>query len=343
MKRGQKEITAAEIAEMVGGELLGEGSVAVRGVASLERATPETISFLGNPKFRDKAKECGAGALIVKEALDADLPQVIVSDPYTSFVKVMEYFHPEERPDPGVHPAAVVEEGVELGDGVCIGPLAAVGEGSRIGAGSVVGAGCVIGKGCEVGADCVLHPRVTLYSGTRVGSRVIIHSGTVIGSDGFGFVLSESGHVKKPQKGSVVIGDDVEIGANCAIDRAMLDQTMIGEGTKLDNLVHLAHNVRVGKHCIILAGTGVGGSAKIGDFCVISGHVSIKDNITIGERAQVAGRSVITDDVAAGQTVWGFPAMPFSHAKRVYARIKQLPDLFKRVRTIEKTIKSKDK
>jgi UDP-3-O-[3-hydroxymyristoyl] glucosamine N-acyltransferase len=343
MMKTPKEITLKEIAEMVGGRLSGDGSVIIKSVASLEQADKEAMSFLGNPKFKEQAEKCGAGALIVKEALDADLPQVIVSDPYTAFVKLMEHFHPEERPVPGVHPAAVVEEGVELGDGVCIGPLAAVGEGSSIGAGSVISAGCVIGKGCEVGSGCLLHSRVTLYPGTRVGDNVIIHSGTVIGSDGFGFILSESGHVKKPQKGSVVIEDDVEIGANCAIDRAMLDSTVIGEGTKLDNLVHLAHNVRVGKHCIILAGTGVGGSARIGDFCVISGHVSIKDNVTLGDRAQVAGRSVITDDVAAGQTVWGFPAMPFSHAKRVYARIKQLPDLFKRVRTIEKTIRSKDK
>jgi UDP-3-O-[3-hydroxymyristoyl] glucosamine N-acyltransferase len=172
---------------------------------------------------------------------------------------------------------------------------------------------------------------------------VVIHSGTVIGSEGFGYILSEKGHVKKPQVGGVIIEDDVEIGANCAIDRAMLDHTVIGQGTKLDNLVHIAHGVRIGKHCILLAAAAVGGSSKIGDFAIISGNATVKDNLIVGDHAIVIGHSAVTDDVPPGQTVWGLPAIPFSLAKRVYARLKQLPELFSRVRAIEKILLEREK
>lgn len=335
----ERSKTVSELAAMVEGKLVGDGSAVIRGVASLEGARPDAICFVGDPRRREEAAGCGAGALIVSEPLPVSIPQVVVPDPYSSFVKVMGFFHPRERVAPGVHPSAVVEDEVELGDEVHVGPLAVIGEGARIGARTAVMAGSVVGAGCEIGEDTVIHPNVTVYPGTRVGSRVIIHGGTVIGSDGFGFILGDKGHVKKPQVGTVIIEDDVEIGANCAIDRAMLDATVIGAGSKLDNLVHIAHNVRLGRHCIILATAGVGGSTRIGDYCVISGNAAIKDNIVLGDRVMVVGGSGVLEDVPAGETVMGYPAMPFSHAKRVYSRLKQLPELFKRMRTMEKSKK----
>jgi UDP-3-O-[3-hydroxymyristoyl] glucosamine N-acyltransferase len=332
----RKAIKAAEIAKLVGGEVVGDGGAEVRGVASLEGAGPEDVSFLGSAKHKEAALASKAGALIVGKAIKKDVPQVVVADPYAAFVKVMEYFHPAAHPAPGVHQTAVVDKDVTLGADVSVGPLAVIGAGARIGARSHIGAGAVIGPECAIGEDCVIHARVTLYAGTVAGSRVVVHSGTVIGSDGFGYILSDKGHVKMPQVGRV------EIGANCAIDRAMLDATVIGAGTKLDNLVHIAHGVRTGKHCIILAEAALGGSVRLGDFCMISGHATIKDNVTLGDRVTVVGHSGVADDVAAGQTVWGMPAMPFSLAKRVYGRFKQLPELFTRVRALEKKIKPRD-
>lgn len=333
----KKRYTVAELAAALGGEVRGEGGVMLSGVASLEAAGPEAVSFLGAPRFRELALSSRAGAIIVRDPLPVNTPQVVVADdPYAAFVKVMKMFHPEARPEPGVHPSAVVEAGAELAEGVHVGAQAVIGEGARIGARTVIGPGVVISAACELGEDCRLHARVTLYPGVKAGSRVIIHSGAVLGADGFGFVMTERGHVKKPQVGSVLIEDDVEIGANCTIDRAMLDATVIGAGTKLDNLVHLAHGVRVGRDCIILAGTVVGGSVRIGDRVMISGQCAIKDNIEIGEGAIIIGGTGVFEDVPAGATLWGMPAMPFSLAKRAFARLKQLPDLFTRVRKLEK-------
>ncbi len=331
-----ESLSAAEIAELTGGELAGDGGTRIAGVSSLDMASPGKAAFLGNPRFKDQAVKSRAGVLLVKERLNADIPQVIVPDPYAAFVKLMEHFHPAERYPAGVHPSAVVDETARLGEGVHVGARAVIEAGVSVGARSAVAAGSFIGRGSAIGEDTVIHPNVTVYPRAKVGRQVVIHSGTVIGADGFGFIAGPDGHVKKPQVGAVRIEDKVEIGANCAIDRAMLDETVIGEGTKLDNLVHLAHNVRVGRHCIILANTASGGSVTIGDNTVISGSCTLKDNITIGSKVMVAGGSGVADDVADGEVVFGYPAMPFSHAKRVYSRLKDLPALFKRVRKLER-------
>lgn len=330
------KITAAEIAGLVEGKLVGDGSRALIGVASLEQASPDRVSFFGAARFRELALKSRAGLLLTGEELPVGMPQVIVTDPYSAFVKVMGRFHPPETFAPGVHPTAVVEPGAVVAPSAHLGALAVVGRGASIAPGAAVLAGASVGEGATVGEGSVLHPRVVLYPGVTVGARCIIHAGTVIGADGFGFVLGADGHVKKPQVGTVLIEDDVELGANCTIDRAMLDETVIGQGTKFDNMVHIAHGVRVGKHCIILANTAVGGSVTIGDFCVLSGNVVVKDNVTLGDRVMVVGGSGVADDVAAGSTVMGYPAMPFNVAQRVYSRLKQLPDLWKRVRELEK-------
>jgi UDP-3-O-[3-hydroxymyristoyl] glucosamine N-acyltransferase len=336
-----KKMTVAQIAALVAGEVQGDGGVEITDVASLTHAHAGALSFLGDQRFREAALAAPAGALLVSAALPVAVPQIIVAEPYQAFVKVMNTLIVPEQPPAGVHPTAVVSADAELGEGVHVGAMAVIGPGVRIGAGAAVQAGCVVGAGCAVGAGSVLYPRVVLYPGVRIGARVLIHAGAVIGADGFGYVLTPSGHLKKPQVGTVVIEDEVEIGANCTIDRAMLDQTVVGAGSKLDNLVHLAHNVRVGRRCIILAGTDVGGSVVIGDGAIVSGNVTVKDNIVIGPGAVVVGHSGVADDVAAGETVFGYPAMPFSLAKRVYSRFKQLPELFTRVRKLEKIIAPK--
>ena len=337
------KMTVEEIAELVGGKVKGDGKVVISGVSSLDEGTKDTIGFMADPRYKEKALKSGVGAVIVPEPLETDKPQVVSADPYASFVKLMGVFHPEEDEGPGIHPTAVVDSTAKVATSATIGPLAAVGEDAVIGERTIIGAGCVIGPRAEVGDDCRLHPRVTVYRRSVLGNRVTIHSGTVIGADGFGFILGAEGHKKKPQVGITVIEDDVEIGANCTIDRAMLDRTVVGAGTKIDNLVHLAHNVHVGRHCLILAGAISGGSVTIGDFSVISGGVIIRDNVTIGERVMVIGGSGVADDIESGETVFGYPsAMPFSTAKRVYSRMKNLPDLFKRVRALEKKLVGKD-
>ncbi len=336
MAADKRSIKTSEIALMVEGSLRGDGEVSISRVSSLEMADPESIGFLGGPKFKEAALASRAGAIILSVPLEKDVPQIIVSDPYASFVKLMGWFHPEEKPEPGVHPSAQVAEDVRLGADVSIGPAAVIESGARVGDRTRVGAGCILGRDVEIGPDCVVHASVTLYKGVKIGSATVIHSGTVIGADGFGYILSGEGHLKKPQVGGVVIGDRVEIGANCTVDRAMLDSTVVGDGTKIDNLVHLAHNVRVGKNCVILASTTCGGSTVIGDNCIISGNCTISDNVTIGAGALVIGGSGVHEDVAPGARVMGYPAMEFSLAKRVYGRLKGLPDLFKRIRKLEK-------
>jgi UDP-3-O-[3-hydroxymyristoyl] glucosamine N-acyltransferase len=341
MTMSKTGMTVAEIAELVGGQARGDGSVMIDGVASLEGARAGALSFLGNPRFRELALRAPAGALLVSEPLPVDAPQIVVADPYAAFVKVMDRLVAASRPAPGVHPRAVVDDGAELGAGVHVGALAVIGSGAVIGAGAAVLAGAVVGAGCKLGPASVLHPGVVLYPGVEIGARVVVHAGTVIGADGFGYVPSAAGHVKKPQVGTVVVEDDVEIGANCTIDRAMLDRTVIGAGTKLDNLVHLAHNVRVGRRCMILAGTVVGGSVTVEDGAIISGNVTVIDNVTIGAGAIVIGHSGVDRDVAAGETVFGYPALPFGLAKRVYSRFRQLPEIFTRVRKLEKALENK--
>lgn len=335
MNKGEP-LTAAQVAEIAGGELHGDAGLVVTGVASLENAAHDKVCFLGNPKFKRAALDSAAGVMIVAEALPADRAQVVVAEPYTAFIKVLEHFRVQDTIEPGAHPTAFIDPGAKVSPAAAVGPLASVGAGAVIGDGVTIGAGSVIGRGCVVGDGSTIHPRVTLYPGTEVGKRVVIHAGCVIGADGFGYVLTGEGHIKKPQVGTVLIEDDVEMGANCCVDRAMLDKTVVGAGTKLDNMVHLAHNVRVGKRCIILAGTVVAGSVTIGDGAVISGNVTVKDNVDIGAGAMVVGHSGVSDDVPAGEVVFGYPAIPFSQAKRVYSRLKQLPDLFKRVRKLEK-------
>jgi len=336
--------TLAELAQKVGGRVKGDGTVEISGVGSVEGAEPGQLSFVSEPRFAKLAERSRASALIAaNEDLAEFKPLLVVPEPYRAFVQVAELFTPPVAMVRGVHASAVVEEGAALGKEVSVGPGAVIEPGARIGERAVIGAGCFLGAGVEIGAETRLYPGVVIYPGSCLGRRVKVHAGTVIGSDGFGYLLGPSGHTKKPQLGRVVIEDEVEIGANCAIDRAALDATVLGAGSKLDNLVHISHGVVLGKNCVVLAQTAIGGSTRIGDNAIISGQVVIKDNLTLGRNVVVVARSGVADDLPDGAVVWGFPAVPFPRAQRIYARLKQLPELFTRMRELEKKLEALDR
>jgi UDP-3-O-[3-hydroxymyristoyl] glucosamine N-acyltransferase len=328
-----------DIAERIGAKISGKGSLEIKGVASLGGASEGHISFASGQDYALAAKNSKASALIVPEeqkGLAAGKPALLVPDAYRAFITVEELFVSKERPVPGIHKSVVKAEDADVAEDASIGPLVAIAPGAKVGSKTSIGAGCYIGRDVEIGSECILYPNVTLLDRVKLGDRVVIHSGTVIGSDGFGYLLGEKGHQKIPQIGTVIIEDDVEIGASCAIDRASLDATIIGKGTKLDNLVHIAHSVIIGPRCIILAGTIIGGSVTIGEGTMISGGVAIKDHVNIGSAVRVVGRSSVMNDIRDGQTVAGtMLAQPFSKAKRTMSRLKQLPDLFTRVRKLE--------
>jgi UDP-3-O-[3-hydroxymyristoyl] glucosamine N-acyltransferase len=254
-------------------------------------------------------------------------------NPRTAAAKAIALLHPPEKAEPGVHPAASVDATSELGEGVSVGPRAVIGGGVRVGAGTRVGPGCVLGKGVSLGENCLLYPNVTIYAGVTIGDRAIIHSGAVIGADGFGFVFDEDHYEKFPQIGSVRIGDDVEVGANTCIDRAALGLTEIGDGTKLDNMVHVGHNCRIGRHVVVAAQTGFSGGVVVEDLAVIGGQVGIGDKARIESKAVLgSGCGILTSKIVhAGQVMWGTPARPLREHLEQLANLSRLPDLRRQV------------
>jgi len=329
-----------EIGERLGLRVIGDGDKEINWVGSLGNAKEDEISFVSKKEFLEEARLSGAGALVVKEeGWLFGKSGLIAEDPYSAFIEVERLFLSGKVEHWGINGTAVIGEEVEIGEPVWIGAYVVIEKGARIGSRARIFGQCYIGVGAEVGEGSILYPGVKVLDRCRIGKNCIIHSGSVIGSDGFGFLLGKDGHRKIPQIGIVEIGDEVEIGANCTIDRASLDKTVVGSGSKFDNQVHIAHSVRIGRNCIILAGTVIGGSTEIGDGCMISGNVTIKDHIKIGDGSQVVGASGILEDLEPGSVVWGMPSMEFSRAKRVYLRLKELPELFRRVKKLEEEIK----
>jgi UDP-3-O-[3-hydroxymyristoyl] glucosamine N-acyltransferase len=326
----------SELAARIQARLAGDPDAEVFGVAPLDRATSRDVSFLSNPKYRDAAKACTAGAIIVGEGEEVpDRTVLVCRDPYLAFAKAVRLFHPA-RPHPaGVHPTAVVSEGCTVDPKAHVGPCVVLGEGTSVGPGCVIEAGCVLGRDCSMGSDCHLHPRVVLYDGTRLGDRVVLHSGVVLGSDGFGYAQEEGRHFKIPQVGRVVVESDVEIGANTAVDRGALDETRIGEGTKIDNLVQLGHNVRVGPHSILVAQVGLSGSTRLGHHVIMAGQSGAVGHIRIGDGARVGAKSAVTKDVPDGGFVTGHPAQDHRLWLKERALAGRLEELFRRVRRLE--------
>lgn len=334
-------LTARAIAEVVGGKLVGDDSVVVTGVAPLDRASPSDLSFLGSAKYTPLFASSRAGVVLILPEL-AEAPgqtpaRVIVDRPQEALLALLPRFQRLPAAAPGVHPTAVIGIGARVVADVSIGPYAVIGDGAEIGNGSVIGPHCVLGAGVRIGEHCHLVASVTVYSGSRIGDRVTMHAGVRVGSDGFGYVQRDGQHVKIPHVGRCLIEDDVEIGANTTIDRGSIDDTVIGAGTKIDNLVQIGHNVRIGKCCLIMGQAGIAGSVRIEDGCMILGQVGIAGHHTIGKGARLAAQAGVFGDIPAGETWSGYPARPHREALRAQAALFKLPSLLRRIERLLET------
>ncbi len=320
------------LAEKLRGTLEGDGDLRVAGVSAIPGARATDLTFAENAQSYESAYASAAGVVLVQQCAPTSTKTLIrVKNSREAFVIAMGIFHPPKRHAAKIHPSAHIAPGVKLGQDVCIGENVVLSAGVVVGDRSAILAHCTVGEGTVLGEDCVLHPRVTVYDQARLGSRVIVHSGTVIGSDGFGYVRKPSGIVKIPQIGNVIIGDDVEIGANVTIDRAMLDSTIIGSGTKIDNQVQIAHNVIIGKNCLIAGLCGISGSSRLGDGVTLAGGAGVVDHVEIGANAVVGAVSLVTKNIAPGQVVWGTPARPARVARREAVAVRRLPGLLKKL------------
>lgn len=341
------EYTASELARRVGGSLKGDGTLAIRGVGSLDEAGPTTVSFLGNPAYADRVSATKAGAVLLPSDWTEPPPEgtayILCDTPSEAFSSIVELFAPPPVSyPPGVAASAVVASDCRIPASAHIGPCAVVEPGVRLGERSVIAAGAYIGHESTIGEDCLLYPNVSIRERTCIGDRVVIHSGAVLGSDGFGFVPDPNGHVKIPQRGIVQVDDDVEIGAQVAIDRARFGRTWIKKGVKIDNLVHVGHNVIIGKHSFVVAQVGISGSTTLGARVMAAGQVGIAGHLRIGDDAVLMGQAGVTRDIPAGAQVVGMPAVDRrSYARRVGAarqvdRLKEeLCELRKRVAWLE--------
>lgn len=331
--------TLDEVARITGGRVEGDGTFRVTRVAPVADAGPDELGFLADGRYAAAAAASGAGALLVAadlvDRVEADVPRVVVDDGHRALQTLLEAWHPPRPPRPGVHPTAVLGRGVELGAEVEVGPYAVLEAGAVLGDRVRVGAHAVVGEGAVVGDDTVLHPHVVLYPGTVVGRRVILHAGVRLGVDGFGYAWIDGAHRKVPQVGRCVVDDDVEIGANSTVDRGSIGDTRVGAGTKLDNLVHLAHNVRTGPHCAAAAMVGIAGSTRLGAGVFLGGQAGVIGHLALGDGVKVAAAAAVFRDVPAGETVSGAPARPNREFLRSRAQVERLPKLMERVKALE--------
>lgn len=318
-----------EIAALLEAPYEGNGDTEIRAAAPLESAKATEISFVSNRKAALASMKSAAGALLVPAEYPGAPGRALirVTEPRAAMARVIEVLHPRREAAPGVHPTAVMGPGVVLGQGVSIGPHVSIGAAVHIGDGTTIGAGCSIGDYTRAGEQCVIHANVTVYPNTSIGNRVVLHSGCVVGADGFGFVLRSGAWENFPQVGRVELSDDVELGANCTVDRAALGITSIGAGTKLDNMVHIGHNCRIGRHVVIAAQTGLAGGVTVEDYAIIGGQVGIGDKVRIESGAVLgSGAGVLTSKIVRkGQVMWGTPARPLREHLEQLAALARLP------------------
>ncbi len=332
------DLKLGEIARRLGAELDGDPEIRITGVAGLSEAGPGQITFFANPKYASEVPGTRAAAVIVPRDYPGPVRAALlrVPEPYHGFVQVLRLYSAEDRVRPaGVHPTAVVDPEARLGRGVSIGPLCVVEAGAELGDGTVLCPGVFVGREAVLGEGCYLYPNVTVREKVTLGRRVTIHSGTVLGSDGFGYARVEGVHEKIPQVGTVVVEDDVEIGANVAVDRATMGVTRIGRGVKIDNLVHVAHNVVIGEHSLVVAQVGISGSTQVGRDVTLAGQAGLAGHIRIGDRAVVGAQAGVTKSVPPDTRVSGYPAMQHDRARRLNALNRRLPDLHRQIKDLE--------
>ncbi len=331
--------TASQIAEQLQGELLGDGSVQLTGFAPANCARSGDLTFAETEAYFTLAEHSQASAiLVVGPFTSPDKVVIRVTNARIAVARILPIFFPQTQPCQGVHPNAVIDPSAQVDPTAHIGPHCVVGARVRLGARSVLMGGNHLGEDCTVGEDVCLFPNVVIYAQSQIGNRVVIHAGTVIGSDGYGYVLDGGRHRKVLQLGKVIVQDDVEIGANTAIDRGALGATVIGQGTKIDNLVHVAHNVVLGKHCIITGQVGFAGSTSLGDYCVVAAQSGIADHLKIGNQVTIGAKSGVMRDIPDGGKVLGIPAVPDKQAKRQIIAGQHLPEVLHRLRALEKQV-----
>lgn len=341
-----RSYSLGEIVERFGGELVGDSKILISQVAPLATAQAGHISFLANPKYRRQLQDTKAGAVIlaVSERQAITLPRILSDNPYAYFAKVSALLNPPQVEKPGIHPSAVVDETAVIPDSVAVGAFAYVGKGANIGERAVIGAGCYLGDRVEVGCDSLLYPQVVIYHDCVIGQRAILHSGAVIGADGFGIAMEQSRWIKVPQIGRVVIGDDVEIGANTTVDRGALDDTVIEDGVKLDNQIQIAHNVHIGAHTAMAGCVGVAGSARIGRYCTLGGSAMILGHLELADRVNVSAGTLITKSITKPGEYTS--VMPFSAHQdwlRNAAHLRRLDKMAEKLSELEKKISEQER
>jgi UDP-3-O-[3-hydroxymyristoyl] glucosamine N-acyltransferase len=332
-------ISVSQIAERVQGEVSGNGSTRLTGLSSAENARDGDLTFADKEEYFAAAEQSAATAILVSGGFSSTKKIVIrVPSARVAVARLLPVFFPPDQYSPGIHPSANIDPSAQVDATAHIGPNCVIGARAQIGARSVLMGGNYIGRDASLGEDVCLFPNVVIYWKTVIGHRVVIHSGTVIGSDGYGYIFDEGRHRKVLQVGNVIIHDDVEIGANTAIDRAALGATVIGAGTKIDNLVHVAHNVTMGRHCLVMGQVGFAGSTRLGDYVVVASQSGIAGHLKLGHQAMIGAKSGVMRDIPDGGKVLGIPAMPDKQAKRQMIAVQQLPDMIHRLRELEKQV-----
>ncbi len=330
-------VTLKQLAALVGGAVVGDDSLAISAARPLGEAGPGNITFLEHFRHAHILADCKAAAAVVPLQVEAAaMPLIRVADPLGAFVTLFRHFHGRAEPAPcGIDPRAAVHPTARLGPDTNLHPFASIGEGAVVGARCQIHSGAVVGRFCRLGDDVTLYPNAVLYDGTVLGHRVIIHANAVLGADGFGYRFQNGRHCKVPQLGSVEIGDDVEVGACTTIDRGTFQPTRVGDGTKIDNLVQVAHNCQVGKHNLFVSQMGIAGSSSTGDYVIIAGQVGIVDHVHIGERSMIGAKAGVTKDVPPNQRMLGAPATPERDQKRILMSLEKLPELRKDMQRVK--------
>jgi UDP-3-O-[3-hydroxymyristoyl] glucosamine N-acyltransferase len=335
-------MTVGELAALVEGRVVGDSDLEIRNLAPVFQAGPGEMALLGDAKYVDHVPDTGAEALLISAELEPRVDAsrfralLVVDRAHAALPRLLGALHPEERPAPAIHATAVLGHGVALGKGVSVGAYTVIEDGARIGDGTRIASQVTVGRNVHIGEDCLVHPQVVIYANTRIGDRVILHSGARLGVDGFGYASSAEGHTKVPQVGACVIEDDVEIGANTCIDRGSIGRTVVGAGAKIDNLVHLAHNVTIGEGSLLVAQVGIAGSTQVGRGAVMAGQVGVAGHLTLGDGVALGAQSGVMHDIPAGEEWFGYPARPVREYFRSVAGFYRLPEIMKRLRALER-------